>query len=220
MAAPELTIPAVRVLENREDLVGSLLRMGNMAMYEMLSVLPDATFTAEECRSSWDVDVEMLDRGVDLRCIYPATAARRPDVMQYLSEIVARGARIRVSGATPGRILITDRSLAMVPEIPGHPSGRTLMVAGPLLVRGLYADFVSLWRAARPVGVAPEPALSPDRVREVLAVLRSGVTDGVAAKRLGVSGRTFQRRVSAVMELLGATSRFDAGVKATKVGWI
>ncbi|MDQ2847647.1 MAG: helix-turn-helix transcriptional regulator, partial [Actinomycetota bacterium] len=44
--------------------------------------------------------------------------------------------------------------------------------------------------------------------------------DGVAARRLGISERTMRRRVSAVMELLGATSRFDAGVKAARAGWI
>jgi DNA-binding NarL/FixJ family response regulator len=32
--------------------------------------------------------------------------------------------------------------------------------------------------------------------------------------------RTVRRRVAAVMELLGAASRFEAGVKAVEAGWL
>lgn len=220
MAAPELAIPAVRVLENLEEIAQFLIQTGRMTNREELSVLPDQPFDVTDLRSSWDSDLELLDRGVECRCIYPALAARRPDVMEYLAEFVARGAKVRVLGTTPGRMVVFDRSLAVVPETPGQPSGRALVVGGPQLVRGLCADFVRMWRVAWPVGVGPEPALSPEHVREVLVVLGDGVTDGVAARRLGISERTLRRRVSSVMGLLGATSRFDAGAKAATAGWI
>ncbi len=51
-------------------------------------------------------------------------------------------------------------------------------------------------------------------------MLRSGVTDDVAARKLGVSTRTVRRRVAAVMDLLGASSRFEAGVRAVEAGWV
>lgn len=57
-------------------------------------------------------------------------------------------------------------------------------------------------------------------MREILAVLNCGVTDELAAKQLGVSPRTIRRRVAAVLDLLGATSRFEAGAKAVQAGWL
>ena len=62
--------------------------------------------------------------------------------------------------------------------------------------------------------------MASDTVREMLEILQLGVTDDVAAKRLGVSVRTVRRRVAAVMELLGASSRFEAGVRAAQAGWL
>jgi DNA-binding NarL/FixJ family response regulator len=50
--------------------------------------------------------------------------------------------------------------------------------------------------------------------------LTMGLTDEVLAARLGVSLRTCRRHVANVFELLGAESRFQAGVLATARGWV
>lgn len=49
---------------------------------------------------------------------------------------------------------------------------------------------------------------------EVVRALRSGQTDDVAARELGLSVRTYRRRVSELMRTLGARSRFEAGYLA------
>jgi DNA-binding NarL/FixJ family response regulator len=41
----------------------------------------------------------------------------------------------------------------------------------------------------------------------------------VIARHLGVSGRTLRRRIAQVQEQLGATSRFQAGLRAGRRGW-
>jgi DNA-binding NarL/FixJ family response regulator len=75
----------------------------------------------------------------------------------------------------------------------------------------------------------PEAADSPDDKRpappmldltaeqhSILAALGAGCVDGHAAKLLGLSDRTFARRVAELMTLLGATSRFQLGMQAAR----
>jgi DNA-binding NarL/FixJ family response regulator len=95
-----------------------------------------------------------------------------------------------------------------------------LVVEEPAMVRSFQAQFAAMWKSAHSVGIGAEDSLGSETVQQTLDILKSGVTDEVAARRLGVSVRTIRRRVAAVMELLGAESRFEAGVKAVQAGWL
>ena len=44
--------------------------------------------------------------------------------------------------------------------------------------------------------------------------------DEQIARELGLSLRTVRRRVAEVLDELGATSRFQAGVEAVRRGWV
>jgi DNA-binding NarL/FixJ family response regulator len=48
--------------------------------------------------------------------------------------------------------------------------------------------------------------------------LGSGLTDEAAAKRIGVSLRTYRRRVAELMARLEVDSRFQAGLRAGELG--
>jgi DNA-binding NarL/FixJ family response regulator len=54
--------------------------------------------------------------------------------------------------------------------------------------------------------------------RVILEALGSGLTDEAAAKRIGVSLRTYRRRVAELMARLEAGSRFQAGLRAGELG--
>ncbi|MGE6730321.1 response regulator transcription factor [Streptomyces sp. NPDC059900] len=56
--------------------------------------------------------------------------------------------------------------------------------------------------------------------RALLRLAAEGCTDAAAASRLHVSHRTARRMMAALMERLGARSRFEAGVKAARLGWL
>jgi DNA-binding NarL/FixJ family response regulator len=60
----------------------------------------------------------------------------------------------------------------------------------------------------------------PEHLIPVLAQLLTGATDVTASQRLGMSPRTFSRRVSELLEHLGVVSRFQAGVAAASQGWL
>jgi DNA-binding CsgD family transcriptional regulator len=75
--------------------------------------------------------------------------------------------------------------------------------------------------SAQPVpaddGEPPAPAMME---RALLVLLAQGLTDDAAAKRLCVSVRTERRMVADLLRRLNAGSRFEAGVKATRLGWL
>lgn len=56
--------------------------------------------------------------------------------------------------------------------------------------------------------------------RTLLGMIAGGDTDEAAARKLGVSLRTVRRMMAHLMERLEAASRFQAGVNATKRGWL
>lgn len=51
--------------------------------------------------------------------------------------------------------------------------------------------------------------------RALLRAMARGGKDEIVARRLGISTRTFRRRVMRLMQRLQATSRSQVGVKAT-----
>jgi DNA-binding NarL/FixJ family response regulator len=67
---------------------------------------------------------------------------------------------------------------------------------------------------------ASEPGSLGSVQRELLRLLAGGLTDEAAAWRLGISLRTTGRHMAALMSTLGAASRFQAGVQATRNGWL
>ncbi|MBN6051187.1 response regulator transcription factor, partial [Nonomuraea sp. RK-328] len=54
--------------------------------------------------------------------------------------------------------------------------------------------------------------------RVILQALASGLTDATAANRLGVSLRTYRRRVAELMAKFEADFRFQAGLRAGELG--
>lgn len=211
--------PAVTPLRGQElvDALGAMLRD---TRYEILSALPDdIPFDVSRLRASWDADMEVLDRGVETRWIYPAKAARDPEILEYLTQFAARGARVRVLASVPNRVLVSDRLRAVVPDTGEGPGPKALLVTGRPLVRAIYAQFVELWRASMPVGFSTG-GLDVDLVRDTLRALQSGLTDEAAARQFGWSVRTYRRRIAAVLSLLGTSSRFEAGALAKAQGWI
>jgi len=92
------------------------------------------------------------------------------------------------------------------------------------LLEALGALFESLWARALPLPLPGEELATEDRPsREearLLALLTTGLPDVVIARQLGLSYRTYQRRLRELLSRLGAETRFQAGVRAVLLGWI
>lgn len=60
---------------------------------------------------------------------------------------------------------------------------------------------------------------TPDEIA-LLRLMSRGLTDEVVAQKLGLTGRTLRRRLRNAMDKLQAGSRFEAGFKLARSGWL
>ena len=99
---------------------------------------------------------------------------------------------------------------------------KAAIVEDPLCVQALEALFTEVWRGsvAAPDRTGLGATASPDLRARVLRQLNSGVTDDVAARELSVSVRTYRRHVAEILTTLRADSRFQAGVRAARLGLV
>ncbi|UED86496.1 helix-turn-helix transcriptional regulator [Streptomyces profundus] len=124
----------------------------------------------------------------------------------------------RVAPVPPMQLLLVDRTAALI-HVESALGQRSAVVRDPTLVGMLLALFEGLWhRASPPDAVEFDGRGGPRLARQVLRALSEGVTDEVAAAGLGMSLRTFRRHVADLMTVLGAKTRFQAGVLAAEVG--
>jgi DNA-binding NarL/FixJ family response regulator len=98
------------------------------------------------------------------------------------------------------------------------------MLQGVVVIRSasilamLRMLFEMVWAVAQPVGVrAPDGSMTRED-REIVMMLAAGVKDQAIARQLGMSRRTFERRIKKLLSVLGARTRFEAGMRAAHVG--
>ncbi|MGW3043588.1 LuxR family transcriptional regulator [Kitasatospora sp. NPDC001159] len=126
---------------------------------------------------------------------------------------------IRVARVPPLQAIMVDREAALV--VTGIAvNRRAAVIRVPEVIHTLHILFDNVWRGSVPAG---ERIVFGDRARaafarQILGALRAGVTDEVAARDLAISVRTYRRYVAEIMTLLGANSRFQAGVRAAELG--
>lgn len=106
-------------------------------------------------------------------------------------------------------MLLVDDLWALV--LAGDDGQQALLIHPCGLLDAMAALFERWWALAVPVRSTDVGQAPDDRL---VTLLLSGLTDDAIARQLGISSRSCQRRVAALMERLGARSRFEAGVKA------
>ena len=152
------------------------------------------------------------------RAIYPVLAAREaPDVLRARAQA---GEQVRLVSELPTRLIIIGTTHAVVPEPLGFADEPRLLVRQGALVHALTLLFEQLWERAVPVSGLDLGEARPDLRRFLVQLLAAGHKDEQIARTLGLSLRTVRRRVADLMTELGCDSRFQAGVEATRRGWL
>jgi DNA-binding NarL/FixJ family response regulator len=156
-----------------------------------------------------------LATGVRVRKVYNAEVLVEAEELTRLAEI---GVGIRIS-RTPmsHETIIVDRRVAITAGPPVDGVRNYAIVQAPDVVAGLAMLFEATWDSGVDLAEFDGPALD-ERNREVAQMLGSGLTDEASARKLGLSLRTYRRRVAELMELLEADSRFQAGLRARDLG--
>ncbi|MFI5615149.1 hypothetical protein [Amycolatopsis sp. NPDC051903] len=155
-----------------------------------------------------------LDRGVAVRQLttQPGLLADR-----NLGAIVHRaGGQARVVGRIPFKLSILDRRVACLPLDHTVLADGFQLIRDPVLVHALVALHRQLWSSGR----VPQDAGLPPRLAVLLPVLASDEPDEVACRRIGLSPRTYSRRVAELLVVLGVKNRFQAGAEAGRRGWL
>lgn len=148
----------------------------------------------------WDVAAG-LDILADVHDVAPPVLAlvNAPDVV---SDALAQGATAVLPQDTGGDVLAAALAAAAY----------GLVVLTPdMLPATALAPSVDM--------AAPADALTP-RELEVLVLVAEGLANKAIASRLGISDHTVKFHINAVMGKLGAQSRTDAVVRATRLGLI
>ena len=143
------------------------------------------------------------------------------EVRLHVRQVHSEGADVRIgTTALPSGTILIDRRV-MILTGPPDPAGRQYTVTtSPMVIEGFVTLFQAVWDTAVDLDRylrADVPYLD-DAGREILQSLASGLTDESAARRLGISLRTYRRRVADLMTGLNAGSRFQAGLHAGQLG--
>jgi DNA-binding CsgD family transcriptional regulator len=157
---------------------------------------------------------------LDHRTVYATSVLELDGALEVLEARERGGERFRFTTTVPFSAVIVDDVAAVVDTTDFEPSGygSSLVRARPL-VAALLSLFDMLWDLGSPLD-RTGGAGAERRDRTILALLAAGAPDATIARQTGVSQRTVERRVRALMDQLGAGTRFQAGVQAARRGLI
>ncbi|MFD7440854.1 LuxR C-terminal-related transcriptional regulator [Streptomyces sp. NPDC059909] len=189
---------------------------------EIMTFAPGGAQRADDLEEARSVDRPMLERGVRMRTLWLDSIRNDGPTLEYAHWLHSLHGQVRTVPSLPVRMIIMDRECALLPVNTDDATAGAVVVHGQGTIAALCALFEIIWSTGTVLG-APQPlddrGLTPQE-RGFLQLLGQGLTDQAIAVRLGVSHRTARRIAAALMEKLGARSRFEAGLKAAAQGWL
>lgn len=172
---------------------------------------------------SWTSD--LARRGGTIRNIYEQASITVPGRLG--GDIFGgslRGEQDRILPELPTKLVLVDDQLAIMALQSASQTLDSAIVVNPsALLDALSALFESLWRIALPLDLAVGGATvekPSEEERQILASLTAGLPDAAVARELGLSNRTYHRRLHDMMERLGARTRFQLARQAARRGWL
>ena len=214
--------PGVEQLVGLDRIRDRITQLTRGITSEVMGFSPDGAQTEENLQAARPLDQEALDRGVRMRVVYLDSIRNNAPTVAYADWLAERGGQVRTVATLPTRMIIIDRTTAVIPVTSDDTAAGAVVLTGNGTVTALCALFESVWAAARPLGQTPirDPRGLLPQEQTTLTLLADGHTDDAIAKRLGVSPRTARRIATDLIERLNARSRFEAGVKAVQQGWL
>ncbi|MFI6799744.1 hypothetical protein [Streptosporangium canum] len=220
-STPVLDIERVEGLDQVRQRLDDL---GFFSYKETLCLHPGGPLSRGAIETALPLDTRSLRRGLAVKAVYHPKALDDPFMAAYLRDVVSLGGQIHITEDPMDRMLIFDRSVAVVPINPKESSRGALLVREPGLVSQLVTYFDGVWQAATDLRDFTEPSsgapLLSDLEKRVLAVMATADKDEIAAREIDVSVRTYRRYVADLMARLGAVNRFQAALRAKEENWI
>jgi hypothetical protein len=229
------------------ELVARAGHLFSSAREEFLCAARDLdTWSQPEARAAVRVQMQAPGGTLAVRKLLSPVALITEESRRHLRTVSDHGAEVRIATtALPHETIIIDRRILILADADtragagsGSGSGRDsgagssgadsapgkdreyTVTTTATLVAGVHALFQAAWDTATDFHAflhTDRPHLDSDG-RMILRSLGSGLTDESAARRLGLSLRTYRRRVADLLIVLDADSRFQAGLRAGELG--
>ncbi|WP_030241219.1 helix-turn-helix transcriptional regulator [Streptomyces sp. NRRL S-350] len=220
---PRHSVPDIERLDGIAEIRDRIRVLVQAVQSEVMTLAPGGAQSAASMDAAKPQDEELLGRGVRMRTLYLDSVRNSPATVAYAKWLSGLGGEVRTAPSLPIRLMIMDRSVAIVPTDGENSAAGALVLTGNGTLTALCALFDSIWDQGVPLGSASRDRDGrglTSQEAEALRMLGQGLTDEAVAKRLGVSPRTARRIAADLMELLGARSRFQAGTRAVARGWL
>ena len=163
-----------------------------------------SVIAAEENTAEGDA----VERGVVYEVVLERSLLERPGMLERVAATVEAGERLRTTDRLPLRMLIADDDVALVPLAADGKQGAVVVRRSGLL-EALTALFEQTWERSQDILV---PLGEGEELDErIVSLLLQGYGDKSISHQLDVSARTVQRRVRALMDRAGASSRIQLG---------
>jgi len=158
---------------------------------------------------------------VALQAVFDSRVLDQPDALRVLQARADGGERHRVCPDVPLGVVVADGATAVLDfSFSGSVGPVGLLVRARPLAQALRDLAERFWGLAGPVPSRPRRPGLTQRDTTILTLMASGVADATIARQVSVSQRTVERRVRALMDQLGAETRFQAGAQAAHRGWL
>ncbi|WP_425307806.1 LuxR C-terminal-related transcriptional regulator [Ammonicoccus fulvus] len=150
------------------------------------------------------------------RVLVPPEIATGP-TLDHLVALSEEGVDVRLSERATKRLTIVNRKIALVEltGVLGRGEPESVRINNPALIRMAASRFEQIWATAAPLTDTAAITINrfTDRQRRVLEMLADGLTDEQVSRELGLSARSIRSEMACVRQVLGARSRFEAGMK-------
>jgi hypothetical protein len=175
---------------------------------------------------SSETELKALARGVRYRSIADQAFLEIPGVIARIRADIESGEEVRVVSRLPFKMVMADRSVALIPLDLERPGSPTLLLRASALLDALHAMFEYLWNQAAPIAFSRAgklqtgklPATAPAEAGVLLQLLSAGLNDKAIMHELGISASTLNRRLGEIMRRMHARTRFQLGWLAAQRG--
>jgi DNA-binding CsgD family transcriptional regulator len=160
------------------------------------------------------------------RIIYETHALEQSGVLEALRAGLCARDEARVHTKLPIKMLAVDHSVALLP-LAHDTTPVGVLVRESAVLDGLVTLFEYVWANAIPLhvygvgnGDGPVSSVLSNEDRALLSLLLAGLSDEAIAMDRGLSVRTVQRKVHALLDVANVRTRMQLAWAAARLGWL
>jgi sugar-specific transcriptional regulator TrmB/DNA-binding CsgD family transcriptional regulator len=187
---------------------------------EVSTFAPGGAHTPDQIANARQTDEQMFARNIQSRTIYLSSLRNDNLTLEHVRWLNSKGAEVRTTPSLPLRMIIQDKKTVVLPIDSSDTKKGIAIYSSKGVVAAMSALFDTYWVRAKPLGenYVPEKNGLSEEEKAILELLALGRGIEDVQKDMGLSGRTTRRKVEALMERIGARTKFEAGYLAVKRG--